>query len=42
MDLTLHYRIYKEGINKQTIIRYDKSVKFYELHHLTTNYIWGN
>ena len=29
-------------MNKQVIIRYNKSVEPYKLYYLTTDYIWGN
>ena len=42
MDLVLYNRVYKEGINKLTIIRYYKFVKPYKFYYLTTDYIQGN
>ena len=42
MDPALYYRIYGEEVDEQTILRYNKPVKFYKLYHLITDHIQGN
>ena len=40
MDLTLYYRIYREGVNKQIISGYIEYAESRHLHRITKNYIW--
>ena len=42
MNLVLYYGVYREGINEQVIIRYNKPVKLYKLYYLTIDHIQKN
>ena len=39
MDPALYYKIYKEGIDEQVILRYIKYIKSLYLYNLIINYI---
>ena len=39
MDSILHNRVYKNGINKKTILGYTEYYKPYHLHYITKNYV---
>ena len=40
MDLTLHYRIYGEGVDQIIISKYTEYIKSQYLYYLTKNYVW--
>ena len=40
MDSALYSKIYKEGINKQVVIRYIEFTKLFSIYHTTTDYVW--
>ena len=42
MDPTLHYKVHREGVNKQIIIKYNKPVKPYNFYYLATDHVWEN
>ena len=39
MDPALYYKIYKEGVDEQVILRYTEYTKPRHLHNITKNYI---
>ena len=41
MDPILHYKIYKEGVDQQVILKYIKYIGLYHLYNLIKNYVWG-
>ena len=40
MDPTLYYKVYREGINKQVIIKYAEPVKPFGVYRTVINYVW--
>ena len=42
MDPTLYYKIYREGVDEQFILRYIKYVKPRYLYNLVENYVQRN
>ena len=42
MDPALYYGIYREGVNKQVILRYVGYVKSRHLYDIAENYVWRN
>ena len=41
MNPALHYKIYRDKIDKEIIIKYIKYSKFCYLYNLAENYVWG-
>ena len=39
MDPTLHYKVYGERVNKQTITKHNKPIKPYNFYYLTADHI---
>ena len=42
MDPALYYKIYGERINKQIILRDNKSAKSYKFYYSAANHVWKN
>ena len=40
MDPTLYNKIYKDGVDKETILKYTEYLKPRHLHHLIKDYVW--
>ena len=42
MNPALYYKVYREGVNKQIILRYIGYPEPCYLYNLTKDYIWGD
>ena len=42
MDPALYYKIYREEIDEQVILKYTGYIKSYHLYNSAKNYIWRN
>ena len=42
MDLALHYRIYKDGVNEEVILEHIRYFKSCNLYYLAKNHVWKN
>ena len=42
MNSALHYKIYKEGMNKQVIIKYIEPIKLFGVYYTTVDHVWGD